>query len=77
MVNLHPVTAAPRVPSRCPYHSGISCINTCPARSREVLSPVEFTCFTRERVVTQPEGRAPVQYLQGRHEKARSRAAEA
>ena len=44
VVDLHSVAAAPGMPSHCPHHAGVRCIDVGPTGGRKILAPVELTC---------------------------------
>lgn len=68
MVDLHPVTTAPRVPAHGADHAGIGRVNECAAGCGEILAPVELPGQAGEWVDPQPEGGARDQHFKRRVE---------
>ncbi|GAA1260806.1 hypothetical protein GCM10009589_11110 [Arthrobacter pascens] len=73
MVDLHPVSAAPRMPSCGSHNSGIGRVDTGATGSGEILAPVELTGFARQGVMPQAEGGTRIQNLERGHEETCTR----
>jgi hypothetical protein len=76
VVDLHPVAAAPRVPSCGTYHSGIRGVHFGFTGGRVVLAEMEVSCGPGERAYAETEGRAGVKLLEGCHQESSRRPAE-